>query len=66
MTILQNVRHHERDAITADESGLLLQPRRECAAQFIELRIGQGRAHVGVSRRVPIFRAGFLDQRLEG
>jgi hypothetical protein len=48
-----------------DEAGFVLQPRRESAAQFVELRVAQGRAHIGVGGRMLVPCAGLFDQRLE-
>jgi hypothetical protein len=59
--ILQDIRHHESDAVALDQSGFLLQPGRERAAELVELRIAQGRAHVGERRRVPVGGTGLVE-----
>src|SRR4029077_4826717 len=52
--VLQDVRHHECNAIAGLEAGLLLQPGRKRAAELIELRIAQRCTQVAEGGRVPM------------
>ena len=49
----------------ADQSGLVLQPCRECAAELVELRVGQGGTHVGECRRVSVGGTGLVEHSLQ-
>ena len=48
--ILQNVRHHDRHAIAASQSGALLQPGTEGIGLRIEIGVGQRATHLHVGR----------------
>ena len=52
--ILQDIGHHQGNAIARQQTRFALQPRCECAAQCVELRIGQRRTHVGESGRMSV------------
>ena len=63
--VLQNVRHHQGDAIARRQTRFALQPGGKRAAQLIELSKAQGCAHIRIGGQMTVGRAGLLEHLRE-
>ena len=63
--VLQDVGHHQRDAIALREPGDVLQPGTEATAVFVDIPVAQRHVHVGVRRLVAILGKTLFEKVLE-
>ena len=63
--VLQDIRHHQGDAIALPEPRLPLQPRGEAPRQLVEFAVAERPAHVGDRRPRCIIAAGILEHLLQ-
>ena len=63
--VLQDIRHHYRDAVAFRKAGLVLQPGGERAAQLIELCVGERGAEVAERGQLSIRCENFIDHFFE-
>jgi hypothetical protein len=64
--VLQQVRHHQRDAVALAEAGVVLKPGSEFARRLVELPERQLTAHLGVGVTVREFREAALGELGQG